>query len=46
MRTRPTELIIQGSYGLTETEAESTGPAWVCTRSSAYIYMAVILGIL
>lgn len=27
----------QGSYPLTETEAASTGSAWVCTRSSLYI---------
>jgi hypothetical protein len=39
-RTRPSELIEQGSYELTEIKAASIGPAQVCTRSSAYIFMA------
>ena len=33
-RTRSLGSIKQGSHGLTESESVSTGPAWVCTRSS------------
>ena len=39
-RTRPSESTKQGSYELTETEAASTGPTWVCPRSFACIYNA------
>lgn len=28
---------MQGSQGLTETEAKMTEPVWVCTRSSVYV---------
>lgn len=34
-RTWPTEPTKQSSHGLTETEAVSRSPAWVCTRFSA-----------
>lgn len=27
----------QGIHGLVESETAGTGPAWVCTRSSAYM---------
>lgn len=36
-RTRSTESAKQGLRGLTETEAETTEPAWVCAKSSAYM---------
>lgn len=31
-----------GSQGLTQTQAAIMEPAWVCTRSSAYIYLMVV----
>lgn len=45
VRTSATEPIKQGSYGLPETETTVKGPAWVYTRSSAYV-IAVSLGLL
>jgi hypothetical protein len=36
-RTSSSESTEQGSYELTESEAASTGPTQVCTRSSVYI---------
>jgi hypothetical protein len=36
-KTRPFISTDQRSYEFAETEAASTGPAWVWTRSSAYI---------
>ena len=36
-RTWPTDSMKQGSFWLTETEASSNGPAWICTRFSLYI---------
>ena len=30
-------LVKPGTYEVTETAAASTGPAWICTRSCAYI---------
>lgn len=33
-RTWPTETTQQGSHGLPDTDVASTGPEWVCTRSS------------
>lgn len=35
--TRTSELTKQGSYELTQTEAASTQPTQVCTRSSVHI---------
>ena len=35
--TWPIESAKQDAHGLTESEAASSGPAWVCTRSSAYM---------
>jgi hypothetical protein len=37
MRAWPIEPTKQGSHGLTETKVESTGPAWIYTRSSVYV---------
>lgn len=34
---RPSESIEQDSHKLTENEAASAGPTWVCTGSSACI---------
>lgn len=36
-RTWPAKSTNQGLYGLTKTEAASTGFAWVCTKFSAYM---------
>lgn len=36
-RTRPTKSIKQSSPGLTVSEAGSMQPAWICTRSFAYM---------
>lgn len=33
----PSESTKQDAYGFPETEAASTGPAWICTRSLAYM---------
>lgn len=41
-RAWPTKSTNWSSYGLTEAEVASRGPAWVCTRFSGYV-MAVSL---